>query len=249
MPPTTQEEFLKDLEQPPQTNPDPFETPLVPEPEKPKDPVVTDEHKFNRRERRQNEKLQAEREANIALAAKLEVLTEAQKISVAKNPAVDETISRIYGTATPEGVEATALLSKALSSVEERATERALEVLRKEQAEQNRAVAVEEETLDTMLEDLEDDYGVSLTSKEDESLRKGFFQLLEKLSPKDREGSIIQYADHRAVWEELQNRQKPAENTRARDVAARSMTQTGGSPTVQVQEDVMTRYLKDNGLL
>lgn len=245
MPPEnqSQEEFLKDLE--PKVDADPFNQPLVPEEapieETPKED--SDEEKSNRRTRRLETKLQAEREAGIALAARLDALTEAQKFR-GETAEVDETIARIYGTNTPEAAEATALLAKALGNVEERATKRALESFREEQQKQADAVQKEEQTLDSMVEDIEDEYGTTF----DANSKKAFYQQLEKLSPKDRDGNIVAYADPRAVYEDMQSR-KPAPNNRAKELASRSRTQSGASPSTTVEQTSNERWMLENGII
>lgn len=239
--PPTQEEFLKDLE--PKNEFDVFEaTEITPEPT---EEVESDEDKFNRRERRLQSKLQAERESSIALAARLEVLTESQKFQRENTPEVDETIARIYGTNTPEATEATNLLTKALANVETRATEKALQTFREEQRKEREAVQKEEKTLDAMVEEIEDEHHVTL----DGQSKKGFFALLEKLSPKDADGNISQYADHHAVWEEMQSRRKAAEPNRAKELATRSMARTGASAPSTVTEDANVRFLREQGLI
>lgn len=240
MPNETQEEFLKDLEP---KDDSVLDQPLALEAE-PFEPPKDDVDKPNRRERRLQERLQAERESSISLAAKLEVLTEAQKFSRENNPEIDETIARIYGTNTPEAAEATALLQKALKGAEDRATERALDAYREEQAKERDAERQEERTLDDMVDDIEDTFSIVM----DSNTQKGFFQLLEKLSPKDRDGNVIEYADHQAVWEEYQSRRKP-ENTRAKDLASRSVAPTGSSAPSTIADDATTRYLKEHDII
>jgi len=242
MPDQTQEEFLKDLE--PKDVSNPLEQPLVPETVKEEEPEVEEEEARNRRERRLQAKLTAEREAGIALAAKLEALTEAQRLQREVSTEMDETIARIYGTDTPEALAATQLLQKAIKSAEDRATERALEAFRKEQEQASRAVQVEEQNLDSMVEEIEDEYGVTF----DAQTQKGFFTLLEKLSPKDRDGNIIEYADHHAVWEEFNARRAPA-NNRAKDLASRSMVRNGAPTNTNVSDDATERFLRENGII
>jgi hypothetical protein len=242
MPEQTQSEFLKELEQ--QNNTNPLEESLNPEAEQATEPEEDSEEQFNRRERRLQAKLQAERESSIALAARLEALTEAQKFSRENTPEVDETIARIYGTNTPEAAEATALLQKALNNVESRATEKALEKFREEQQTERQSVQNEEKTLDGMIDEIEDESRTEL----DAQTKQAFFSLLEKLSPKDSEGNVTQYADHHAVWEELQARRQP-QNTRAKDLASRSMVRSGASPATSVQDDATVRFLKENGII
>ncbi len=244
----TQDQFLKDLEV--DSAQDPFaalEEPTAdtqPEPEE-----DTEEKATNRRERRLREKYQAERETSIALAARLEALTEAQKFSRAQETSsFEEKAKRIYGTDTPENAAATELLIAAIKEAKESAKQEALDAFREIQAQERESVRKEEGALDSMLEDLEDTYNVDLTSKGAEATRKAFFQKLEKLSPKDSEGNITQYADPHAVWEEMQSK-KTQTSTRAKDLASRSMVRTGASPKTTVQEDSTLRFLKENGLI
>lgn len=242
MPDQTQQDFLKDLE--PENNGDVFEQPIVEPAKVDEEPKTPEEAPTNRRERRMEAKYRAERESSIALAAKLEVLTEAQKFSRAENPEMDETIARIYGTNTPEAAEATALLQKALKGAEDRATERALTAFREEQAQAQAEVAKEEQSLDAMIEDIEDTFDITL----DPQTQKQFFSQLEKLSPKDRDGNVVAYADPYAVWETMQSQKKPAD-TRAKDLASRSMTKTGASGGASVEADANEKWLRDNGII
>lgn len=245
--PNEQEEFLKSLEPDQQT--DPFAT--IDTPEAPteehteEEPQESDDEKYNRRERRLQAKFQAERESSIALAARLEALTEAQRARTDSEPAEYlKSIERIYGTGSPEATEATELLKTALQGVERQATERALELFREEQARADAAVKSEEQNLDNMVEEIEDEIGVDM----DAQTKKGFFQLLEKLSPKDRDGNVIAYADHHAVWEELQARRQPRDN-RAKELASRAGVRSGASPQTTVADDATERYLRENGLI
>lgn len=206
---------------------------------------MTPEEKSNRRERRLQTKLQAERESSIALAARLQGITEAQKLRGGEAEGEFlKTVEKIYGTNTPEAVEATELLKKSLLDVKKAAKEEALEALREEQAKEREAMKNEEKALDTMVEDIEDEYGVTI----DPQTQKSFFQLLEKLSPKDSEGNVIAYADHHSVWEELQSRRTKPTN-RAKDLASRSMVHTGSGVKTGVEADANERWLRENGII
>lgn len=247
MPPdtNTQDEFLKDLA-PKENEVDLFDQPLVPE-VKPVVQTVPEPEKPepNRRERRLEAKLQAERESAIALAAKLETLTEAQRLQREAGPSeYVKQIERIYGTNSPEAQEATNLLAAALAGVEQRATEKALNQFREEQRKAAEEARKEEETLDDMVADIEDTFNVTM----DQATQKNFFQLLEKLSPKDKQGNIIDYADPHAVWEQLQA-MKPAPQTRQKDLASRSMVRTGAQTQTNIEADSQERWLRENGII
>lgn len=253
-----QEEFLKDLNVDP-NKVDVLDQPLVPEPVK-----ETEENKNeigevegnddesgedgkprNRRERRLMQRLQAERESSMFLAGKLEARTEAQK-SVTEEEDYLKTVEQIYGNDTPEKQIATELLKKAIVGARDDAERRVYERVVRERQEESSAETQAEKELDSIIERIEDEHGVSLT----ETQERAYFQLLERMSPKDRNGTVIEYADSEAVWEVFKDRlsKKPAD-TRARDMSSRSMTQSGSSTQSNLQDDVAARFLKDQGII
>lgn len=231
------EDFLKDLE----TSNEQFgeNTEQVVEPKE------TEEEPRNRRERRLEKRLQDERESGIALAARLQALTETQKFSQETTPSEYEKLAeRIYGTETPEGIAATELLKSALKGVHQEATKNALEQFREEQRKASEAVAKETKVLDDMIEEIEDEHGITI----DANTSKAFFAKLERMSPKDKDGKVLQYADHHAVWEDFQaTKAKP--NNRAKELASRSMTTSGSGSTENIQMNSTERYLKEQGLI
>lgn len=214
------------------------------------DPEKVEEDLKNRRHRRLEAKLQAEREANIQMAAKLEAITEAKKFLSDSEPAEYlKSVERIYGTDSPEALAATELLKNALLNVKEVAKQEALDTIREERRKEAEALKKEEEKLDQMVEELEDEYGVDLTSSSSVEMRKGFFKMLEKLSPKDSDGNILNYADHHAVWEEYQSRLKKKTDNRAKDLSSRSMIQGAGVNDSKLQDDAQVRFLRENGII
>lgn len=211
------------------------------------DPEAQPESVKDRRHRRLEEKLREEREANIALAERLKVIAET-KTEAGETEGFLKSVERIYGTDSPEALTATELLKESLKGMKEEAVKTAVEQMREEMRQQQEAVKKEEETLDSMLEELEDEFNIDLTSKTAENTRKAFFTELQRLSPKDSNGSIIAYADHRAVFESLQAKAKKPEN-RAKDLAARSMTQSGATKDSTLVDDVSLRWLKENDMI
>lgn len=249
-----QEQFLKDLEHDP-NKVDILDQPLIPD-----TPVKEEEtggegagnenkeedgQPRNRRERRLMAKLQAERESSMFLAGKLEARTEAQK-AVTEEADYLKSAERIYGTDSPEAQLATDLLKKAIIGARDDAEQRAYERMRGDQSEQIESEQAAENELDAMIEKIEEDHNVSLT----EAQERGYFQLLEKMSPKDRNGNVIEYADSDAVWEVFKDKlaKKPTD-TRARDMSSRSMTQSGASKESNLNEDVTARFLQEQGII
>lgn len=252
-----QEQFLEDTNQD-MTKVDVLEQPLIPtDPAKGADGKDADDDASseegkdgiqpkNRRERRLLEKLAAERESSMFLAGKLEARTEASK-AVTEEADYLKAVERIYGTDTPEAQLATDLLKKAIigsrDDAENRAYERMMEDRRKD-SEQQRAADSE---LDTMIDEIEDEYGVTLT----ETQERSFFQLLEKMSPKDKDGNVKDYADAHAVWEVFSEKLKgnSGNSNRAREMSTRSMTQSGSSKESNLNDDVGARFLREQGII
>jgi hypothetical protein len=251
------EQFLKDLDNDQNTGADILTQPLTPEtpdkaPEVPADtPEVAEFEEIdgikpkNRRERRLLSKMQAERESAIFLAEKLATREDA-KAAVSEEGDYLKKVERIYGTESPEAQIATDLLKQALVGVRDDAENRAYARIREEQA---RAAAEESEAvgeLESFVEDIEDTYGVRLTDVQERS----YFELMRKMSPKDREGNVTGYADPHAVWEVFQERSsRRAAPSRAKDLSARSMTPSGASAESTLPDDATARALREMGII
>lgn len=245
-----QEQFLKDIE--PSTEVDVFEQSFS-EPEKDTQEVVedttTEENKGdeprNRRERRLMKALEDERASAAFLAGKLEARTEASK-ALSEETDYIKGLERIYGTDSPEALLATDLLKKAIVGAREDAENRAYDRIRSERQLEAEELTQADKELDSIVEDLEDEYSVTLTAVQERS----FMQLLEKMSPKDKNGEVTDYADPHAVWEVFQERlnKKPVD-TRAKDLSARSMVNSGASTDSKLLDDAQTRFLKENGII
>lgn len=253
--PNETDQFFSDLENDQNTKIDLFEEPLVPEAEKPKEESHEyqgdDEHDYsgikprNRRERRLMEKLQQERESAMFLAGKLEARTEAER-AVSEESDYLKAIERIYGTDTPEAQLATDLLKKAIIGARDDAEIRAYERVQQERMRDQEAFEEADSMLDSIVEEIEDTYDVELNAAQ----QRSYFQLLQKMSPKDEDGEVVSLADPHAVWEIFQERlQKRGTDNRAKALSSRSMVQSGASKESTIQDDVTLRTLRDHGIL
>jgi hypothetical protein len=252
MNPNETQQFLDEFNNKPTDDPFAF---LNQEPEKapeenkeaPETPEEGQPEARNRRERRLMEKLQSEREAAIALAARLEAVTEAQKTRNSEEAEFLTIAERIYGTQTPELREATELLKTALMGVKEEAKREALDEYKRIRQEEQQAVSQAEKRIDSFLEEIEDTYNVDISSG---AHKTEFLKFMEKMSPKDKDGNIIEYADHHAVWEIYQdkiNKNKPVNP--AKDLAARAVTQSAGAKDSNLTDDTHARWLRENGII
>lgn len=246
-------QFLGGLETDQQADIDPFahvqpqDSEQEPQPEqKPEENEDAVMHAKNRRERRLLEKLEAERQSSIRLNEELRQEREArqrQEASEAGDYLKD--VERIYGTESPEAREATEILKRTLLGLKESAKQEALQEIQQRQEVETRAVKEAESMLDDMVDEIEEVYGLALTEQQ----QSDFYRLLERMSPKDRDGNILYYADHIAVWEDYQTRLKAQTNTAARDLASRSMTNSGSAPSQNADAEATERYLRENGII
>lgn len=204
----------------------------------------------NRRERRLESRLREEQEFSRVLAARLQAET-AAKQQIVSNDAQDSlaAIERIYGVDSPEAREATQILRDTLLSIKREAVAEAKAEFERYQSNEVNAVREAESQLDTMLEEIEDEFDVDLTSRESADHRRDYLTLLEKMSPKDRDGNITQFADHRAVWEIYQSRfEKPKDNT-AKNLASRGMQQSNQVQNSNLQDTTLERQLRELGII
>lgn len=248
-----QEKFLEDLKSD-QTR-DPFEPPKEEEVKVEAEPEETEEESEmklrNRRERRLAAKLQSEREANIDLNARLQTVNESRTTREGtEQTEYLKRLERIYGTDTPEKREATELLKEAFEGMKKSLREETFQEIEREQSSETKAREKEEGNLDTMMEELEEDFGADFS---DTNIRTGFLTLLEKVSPKDRDGYIIEYADPATTWElfeSRQNRQQGGPGSRAKELSSRSMTRSGAQTEKAGQMDEATlKMLRENGII
>lgn len=239
------EQFLSDTGE---AKVDIMDQPFTPEEGgKPQDPPAEEEvdpAPKNRRERRLMQKLSDERESSIKLAETLAKVTESQKFAQESEGQYLKTIEKVYGTNTAEGLAVTGILKQALRELNETSKKEALNEWRAERAKEVQEIASEARKLENMADDIEDSYDLDMTPQ----VRKAFFTRLEKLSPKDSNGEVIEYADHHAVWEDMQSRIKQRTDNRAKELSSRSMIQSGASST-DPANNATEKFLRDNGVI
>ena len=240
-----QEKFLSDVENKSESVFDEnLEVAANPEKE---ESVEEKEERKNRAYRRLEQKYQKEREAAIALGERVKVLSEVDKFREEAGGDNLKEVEAIFGTDTPEKLAATNILKKALSGMSDSAVEKALERIQSQQDNESKAVREAEDEIDEGLEIAEDATGLDLS--EGSRDRQGFLTLVERLAKKDKNGDIVEYPDFETAAElYVRTKERPV-NTRARDLASRSMTHSGESVASKLEEDAVGNYLKENGIL
>lgn len=240
-----QENFLKSLEGEQESILDRNLEIESPDGKEPEDVEQTEQKLKNRRERRMAAQNQQIREENIALNERVKVLSEVGKFREEVGDDSLKEVEAIFGTDTPEKLQATNILKKALSGMSESAVEKALDKIEQQRSGESQALIQEEKNLDTILDSVEDDYGIDMSN---DSNRKGFLTLLERLSPKDKNGDIIEYADADTTAEVYLSR-KERSSGRAKDLASRSMTRSGESQPSKLEASSNEKYLKSLGVI
>lgn len=185
----------------------------------------------NRRHRRLEAALAKEREARIAAEARAEGRAEGQRESVAPGE-VDPRLVQMYGDNTA----AIKLHQGLLEDSEKRAEERALARFEARQAEKTQEDAQLDSLITGELESLEDKFNVDLTSDSPAArkLRTDYLEFVERVSPKDQNGLVTDFADFDSSWDIFQSTRKATGSptaARAKEIAGRSMQAAGTGVT------------------
>lgn len=245
---TEMEQFLGDI---PTVEESEFGATAV-ESEKVAEEVAVVTPRDNREARRAKAALQSEREANIALNARLEAMTEAQKFQRdTQDLKVDESLLTLYGS-DDNGRRAAEITQRLLEKTKSEARDEALKMFQEEQRKAQAEVGQQEKVLDEMLENVEDEFDVDLTSNTPQAkkARQTFLTLLEEVSPKDREGNVKDFADPISTFKILQSQTtKDSQTNRAKDLSSRSMVRAGASGDSKLEATAQERFLKEAGIL
>lgn len=144
---------------------------------------------------------------------------------------------KIVGNDTADKREALIAFDKYLKTLPAKAQE----MFEQKMLEQEQAIAESDHDAVTELfagfEDIEDQYGVDLTSGKASAvkLQDSFKEYLRKVSHKNEDGEVDQFADIPAAWEEFQERSAKPSSSRARELASRGMTRSTDTSTAGPQ--------------
>lgn len=227
---------------------DPIETTEKVETEVAEAPEEGEEVRKNRRHRRLESQLEQEREARIALEARLEALGTTK---VRESSDVPSEWTEMYGD-TPEAVKAWKLNEKLIENAKQSAKEEAIQEFESRQTKAQEEQKRFESVIDSKLEEIEDEHNVDLTSDSPAArkARREFLEMVQTLSPKDDKGTITGYADFKATYELYKaNKVKTSESTnKAKELAARSMESSSGVDVSKETQDAELRELRRLGI-
>ncbi len=215
------------------------------------DPEDAPESIKNRQHRRLEQRLQKEREANMVLNERLKAKEETIQ-NVVKDIPIDSRFKRLFGE-DEKGLEIakhfTDILGEVKANAITEAEERAYARIARERAEEAEEVSKYESKIEAGLESIEDEFGVDLTSDKAEKDRKAFLDFTAKIAPKDDDGNPIELPDLVSAYEIFKSTQKPKENTRRTEIAARSMQQSGQTNLREEQVSDEEKWLVQNGII
>lgn len=250
----TLNEFLKDI---PDTDKDIFKESLIetpPEKGEEKPPEKEEDGYKNRRHRRLEAQLDKEREARIAAEARAQALSETRQFAQeVGTDDVSQKLATLYGT-DDNGKRAAQITKELLESYRVQAKEDALKEVEGRQQKALQEQRQYESLIDSELESIEDEFNVDVTSDAPAArkARREFLEVVQALSPKDKDGAITGYADFSGAWEMYQLKRakdKPSDTVnRQKDLADRSMTKSGSVDTSKEENDTQLQWLRKNGI-
>lgn len=215
------------------------------------DPEEVPESIKNRQHKRLEQRLQAERETNIALNARLKAQEEFRQ-NVVKEIPIDNRFKRLFGE-DEKGIEISKHFTEILNERDAKVREEALKEFEsraeRQKREEAEAVSSYESKIESGLESIEDVYGIDMTSEASAKSRKEFLDFVTKIAPKDADGSPIELPDLVGAYEVFKSTKSPVQNTRRTEIAARSMQQSGQPNMKQEQLSDEARWLKQNGII
>lgn len=167
-----------------------------------------------------------------------------QEVRETKNSSLVDAFTEIIGNDTPEKVKALQALQESITTLETKAQKaeeaaRYAEDLRQAQLEEKKAIEFLEEGMERIEEEFNTD--LSSSSLQAKKTRNDFLDFLERISPKDENGDITDYADPIESFRIFQEVTKKTDKSKAKEIASRSMsrpsTDNTNSPVKRVTFD------------
>ncbi len=136
---------------------------------------------------------------------------------------------KLVGNDTDEKKEVLKDLSKYFGTLKGEARQEFLNELKEQEAAKTAEDVKAQEELDTAFEEIEENYGVDLSSNTAtaKKTRSDFVEYVRKIAPKNADGEVVAFPDLNAAFEVFQERTvKTAPASRAKELASRGMTRS-----------------------
>lgn len=154
---------------------------------------------------------------------------------------IDEVLTRIIGNDTPEKVSAIKDFKRVILEREDRGAQKAIDQWQAQREAESQEEQQAEETLLQGFEAIEEGYNVDITSASPQAkkLRGQFIDFVKQVAPKDEDGEIKDYPDLEETFKVFQQtRQGRQSNSRAKDLADRSLERGGSSESPKTDERI-----------
>lgn len=198
----------------------------------------------NRQGRRKRAKDDELRQEITQLNERVKTLSELGKFKEEVGDDDLKKVEAIFGTDTAERLAATNLLKEALIGMSEKAKVAALQEIESREEKESGAQKEADDEVNEFLNVAKEE-GLDIL---DDNTHKGLITLMERMSKKYDDGNIKEFADHEAVIETFKELQKRSGSTRAKELASRSMTQSGESQPSKLPQNAIERFMEENGL-
>lgn len=156
---------------------------------------------------------------------------------------VQTVLERIIGNDTPEKIQAVKDFKKILGSLEEKGAQRALSQLAEQEALERQEEAQASEEIEQGFENIEETFNVDLSSNAPQArkTRNDFIDFVKRVAPKDEDGNVVALPDLVETFDTFQALQTKPTNTRAKEIANRSMTRSANTPAADQPKDISWR--------
>ena len=160
--------------------------------------------------------------------------TEVQKFldSEPENDELSSVLERIIGNDTPEKVAAVKDFKKVLNSLEEKGAQKALSKLAEQKEAEKQEEARASQQLQEGFDSIEDTFNVDITSNTPlaKKTKNEFLEFVKKVSTKDADGNILALPDLVSTFDVFQQTRTKPDNSRAKQLASRSITRSTEVP-------------------
>lgn len=156
-----------------------------------------------------------------------------------KEDEITDVLTRIIGNDTPEKLSAIKDFKKVIMDREDRGAEKAIQAIQAERQEEQEVYKDAENEVEQGFENIADTFGVDLDAPQSSRMRNNFIDFLAKISPKDGEGNIVEYADFETSFETFQeiNKKTMPSNSRNKELASRSVSRGSDASNAPVSGD------------
>ena len=173
-----------------------------------------------------------------------------EKPAESKKEDEDDYWVRLIGNDTPEKVAMVREAKQREERLLQQAEERSFNRLSTEKQRELEAERQADEHLANAIDDIEDTYGVDLTSKDPVARkhRVDFMNFIEKIAPKNSDGEIIEFPDMISAYETFKElKQSVKTPNRAKELASRSMGRSNDTvekPQERITFDNMDSFIE-----